>query len=285
MDNTGTMSETPPPSAGDTPHHLTSGYWQDLTTTDFARIDPGRTIALLPVSACEQHGPHLPLSTDATINAGIVSAMLSDLSPRTCVLVLPAQTIGDSIEHQGFAGTLSLDFDVLVQSWVTIGAAVARAGIRKMVIFNTHGGQRGHVDQAAIRLRAHHRLLVARANSGQFGKPDDLFDDDERSFGLHGGAVETSMMLSLRPDLVRCDQLARFESIGQTMRADYRVLGVEKPVGFGWMAQDLNPAGVSGDARLASAQAGARLIAHLAHGLTTLCDELADAPYERFVTR
>ncbi len=272
MSSTATLADTPAPPP------VASGYWQDLATTDFARLDLQRTVALLPVSACEQHGPHLPLCTDAAINAGIVDAMLAALDPSVCVLVLPAQTIGDSIEHESFPGTLSQEMGTLVATWVALGKAVRRTGIRKLVIFNTHGGQRGHVDQAAVRLRAWHDMLVARANVGQLGKPEGLFDEDERSFGLHGGAIETSLMLHLRPDLVRRERLADFPSLGAALRDSHRLLGIEKPVGFGWMAQDLNPAGVCGDASRASAQHGARLLAHQATNLAALCAELADTP-------
>lgn len=270
------MTAGPPPPS---PAPLGSGYWQDLASPDFARVDPQRTIALLPVSATEQHGPHLPLSTDAVINRGIVEATLAQLPASASVRVLPALEIGDSLEHTDFAGTLSADLDSLLGLWLAVGRGVARAGVRKLVIFNSHGGQRAHVDLAAVRLRAAHGLLVVRAHSFSFGVPPGLFEVDELAHGLHGGAVETSLMLHLRPDLVRREALADFPSVGSALAARHARVGVEKPVGIGWMAQDLNPHGVCGDARSADAAKGRAVLDHaVAALLQVLADTEAMAP-------
>jgi creatinine amidohydrolase len=264
-----------PPSVG-THAALPSGYWQDLTTTDFARVDAARTIALLPVAAIEQHGPHLPLVTDALINAGVVRRALQLLPPTSSVLVLPSLNIGDSLEHSAFPGTLSADLDALLGLWLAVGRNVARAGVTKLVIFNSHGGQRAHVDLAALRLRVAHGLLVARAHSFSFGVPPGLFDADELAHGLHGGAVETSLVMHLQPDLVRRDALADFASAGRTMSTGGGFLGVEEPVGIGWMAQDLNAQGVCGNAAAASAEKGALVLEHMAQGLVRLLAEVQD---------
>lgn len=255
---------------------LPSGYWQDLATTDFARIDARRSIAVLPVSATEQHGPHLPLATDAVINEGILSAALARLPPEASVLVLPALQIGDSLEHTHFPGTLSADLDALLGLWLSVGRSVARAGFRKLVFFNSHGGQKAHVDQAALRLRAECGLLVVRAHSFALGIPPGLFDADELAHGLHGGAVETSLMLHLRPELVRRAALADFGSLGHRLAARGGLLGAEKPVGMAWMAEDLNPTGVCGNAAAASAEKGAALLDHLAGRLAALLGEVAE---------
>ncbi len=260
------------------PAPLASGWWQDLCTTDFARVDPQRTVALLPVSATEQHGPHLPLSTDAVINEGIVRAALARLPPDASVLVLPALAVGDSLEHTAFPGTLSAGLDALLALWLAVGRGVARAGVRKLVIFNSHGGQRALVDQAALRLRVRHAMLVVRAHSFALGMPEGLFEVDELAHGLHGGAVETSLMLHLRPDLVRREALAHFASAGAAMAAHGGLLGIEKPVGIGWMAQDLHPSGACGDAAQASADKGAALLQHAAARLAQLLGEVARQP-------
>jgi creatinine amidohydrolase len=255
---------------------LPSGRWQDLTTTDFARVDPARTIALLPVAAIEQHGPHLPLSTDVVINEGVVDEALRRLPTSASVLVLPALNVGDSLEHTAFPGTLSADLNDLLGLWLAVGRGVARAGVRKLVIFNSHGGQRAHVDLAALRLRVAHGLLVVRAHSFSFGVPPGLFELDELAHGLHGGAVETSLLLHLRPELVRREALADFPSFGSTLAARGGLLGVEKPVGIGWMTQDLNPHGACGNAAAASAEKGAALLDHLATQLLRLLAEVED---------
>jgi len=257
---------------------LPSGRWQELTTTDFAGVDPARTIALLPVAAIEQHGPHLPLATDALINEGVIAQTLRRLPASASVLVLPALNVGDSLEHTAFAGTLSADLEPLLGLWLAVGRGVARAGVRKLVIFNTHGGQRAHVDLAALRLRVAHSLLVVRAHSFSFGVPPDLFDDAELAHGLHGGAVETSLLLHLRPDLVRREALADFPSLGAALAARGGLLGVEKPVGIGWMTQDLNAHGAVGNAAAASADKGRAVLDHIVSRLLQLLAEVEVMP-------
>lgn len=257
---------------------LQSGYWQDLTTEDFATVDPERVIALLPVAAIEQHGPHLPLYTDACLNEGIVARMLELLPERRTVLVLPTLPVGHSIEHAGFPGTLTLSAETLIALWTEIGASVARTGIRKLILFNSHGGQGQIVDIVASRLRHEHRMLVIRANSYRLGVPDALFPEDELTFGIHGGAVETSMMLHLRADLVRTEFVARFPSVAEDLASDCEVLRSDKPVGFAWAAQDLNPEGAMGDAEDADAERGALIVDHVARRLVDLVADVEAFP-------
>ena len=255
-----------------------TAFWQDMCTTDFARVDALRTVALLPVAAVEQHGPHLPLSTDAAINAGIVGLTMQRLPAGSSVLVLPAITVGDSLEHTAFKGTLSVDLQALLGLWLSIGHSVARAGVRKLVIFNSHGGQRAHVDQVALRLRVDCGMLVVRAHSFALGIPTGLFDAHEVTEGLHGGAVETSLMLHLRPELVRQDAMADFAPTRGVSAKRGGVLGLEGAAGLGWMMQDVNPDGACGNATAATAAKGERLLDHWANRLVTLLGEVARHP-------
>lgn len=257
---------------------LKSGYWEDLATSDLGSLDPEAVIALLPVGATEQHGPHLPLSTDSVINRGIVERALARVPEDLILLVLPALPVGDSAEHGDFPGTLSLPAELLIGLWTGIGASVARAGLRKLVIFNSHGGQTQIVDIVALRLRMDHDMLVARANYFHFGTPDGLFPEDELEHGLHGGAVETSLMLHLHPDLVRQHALANFEPASVEMKQAFAMLRPEGPGAFAWASQDLHPSGASGDATAADADKGARLLDHAAERLVTLLNDLRRAP-------
>ena len=250
-------------------------YWQDLTTTDFPGLDPETTLALLPVAAIEQHGPHLPLSTDLIINRGILDQAKACLPPAIRVLVLPEQAIGDSLEHSAFPGTLSLAPELLLATWAEIGRDIRQAGLRKLVIFNSHGGQAGLVDQVALRLRVGQRMIVVRASYFAFGTPAGLFDRDELAAGLHGGELETAMMLHLRPDPVRREALHDFAAPPATPGS---LLGPERPVGFAWMSQDLNPAGVVGNAAQADAERGSQLLGHLGECLARLLAETAAMP-------
>jgi len=257
---------------------MRSGYWHDLTTCDFDALDPARTVALLPVAAIEQHGPHLPLVTDALINEAIVTESLRRMPDAVTVLALPAMTVGSSLEHTAFAGTLSIDAETLLSAWMQIGRSVARAGIRKLVILNTHGGQTGLVDLAALRLRAEQAMLVARANYFRFGMPPGLFPEADLAVDVHGGLVETSLLLHLRPDLVRRDLIRNFSGLPGRMAAQNDWLGVEKPIGFGWMSQDLDPSGACGNAGGADAARGEAYLSHIVASLTALLEEVGVAP-------
>jgi creatinine amidohydrolase len=257
---------------------MQSGYWQDLTSADLLGVDPERSIALLPLSAVEQHGPHLPLCTDAVINEGVVRATLRRLGSGPALLVLPQMTVGHSLEHTGLPGTLTAGAETLLALWTDIGRSVARAGVRKLILFNSHGGQRSLVDLVALRLRAELGMLAVRANYFAFGAPAGLFDTEELRRGIHGGEAETSLVLHLRPELVRREAMGDFRALADVVGRGGCLLGMEKPIGIGWMSRDLHPAGVCGNAGCADAERGARLLAHLADCLARLVQEVAEMP-------
>jgi creatinine amidohydrolase len=252
-----------------------SGYWQDLTTTDFGRVDAEQTVGLLPVAAIEQHGPHLPLSTDAVINDGIVRSAFERLSGPSTLLVLPAQNVGLSPEHTSFAGTLSVRDTTLLEAWTDIGRSVARTGVRKLVVFNTHGGQKALVDLLAVRLRSELGMLVARATYFSFGALPGLFEAAETAHDIHGGEVETSLMLHLKPELVRLTALADFKGLPHELARRHELLGAEKPVGIGWRAEDLHAAGACGNAARADGRRGAQHLDYLGDRLARLVGEVA----------
>lgn len=255
-------------------------YWQELTTRDFDGLGSAAAIAVLPVAAVEQHGPHLPLATDTLIVDGLVRAALPRLPDAPPVLVLPTQAVGHSLEHERFAGTLSIAAESLLAGWLDIARGVARAGIRKLVLLNSHGGQRSLVDLAAVRMRAELDMLAVRASYFALGQPEGLFDETEIRNGIHGGEVETSLMLHLRPDLVRESELRDVAGLAHEMQRGYALLGPEQPVGFGWMSQDLDPSGVCGNAARADAERGRVYLEHLAAALGVLVEELARTPLD-----
>lgn len=251
-------------------------WWQDLTPADIAALARADAVALLPLAAIEQHGEHLPLSTDLDIALGLVDAAMAQLRVDVPLCVLPPLAVGLSVEHAAFAGTLGLSAQTALAVLEEIGASVARAGIRRLVLFNSHGGNKALVDLAALNLRVAHRMLVVRAHWFRFAPPPGLIAADELRHGLHGGAVETAMMLHLAPHKVRRDAVAHFESLGVRMATEGRVLGPEGEAGFGWMAQDLHPSGVVGDARLADEALGGRLVAHFAERLARVIEDARD---------
>ncbi|MFN4282827.1 MAG: creatininase family protein [Alphaproteobacteria bacterium] len=249
--------------------------WQDLTWPEIAALDSARALAILPVAAVEQHGPHLPLSVDADINAGLLAAVRTDAP----AFVLPPQIVGYSLEHTAFPGTLSHDPETLRRAWVEIGASVCRAGIRKLLILNSHGGQPQVAGIVARELRADHGMMATTAASFMLGLPDNLFPDEELRHGIHGGAVETSLMLHLKPEAVRRDKIADFRSAAVDVERGHELLRLEsEAVQVGWMTQDLNAAGACGDVRLATAEAGKAILAHMARRLATLIAEISAYP-------
>lgn len=250
-------------------------HWSELTTEDFKRPNVAEWIAVLPVAAIEQHGPHLPLSTDTVIAEGHVARTIERLPPDLPAVFLPVQSIAWSLEHVSSPGTLTLDWDTVTKVWLDIGACVARAGLRKLVIVNAHGGNVPVMDLVTRELRVRHDMLAVATSWSRFGRPHGLFDERERRFGIHGGDIETSMVMAIRPDLVRVEQLADFPSAQMRFEKEFAHLRAYGPSQFGWKAQDLNPTGAIGAAILATAQKGEAAIDHAVTGFIELLADVA----------
>lgn len=234
-----------------------SRFWADLTSEAFSRLDRASVIAVLPVGAIEQHGPHLPMSVDtATVNA-MVAATLPHLGAELPVLFLPTQPIGKSNEHSRYPGTLTLSAQTLITLWSEIGACVAAAGVRKLVLFNSHGGQESIMDIVARDLRERLDMLVVCVNWYQLGLPDGLIGDDEMRHGIHAGELESSILLQIHPEFVRMDRAKDFASTDRALSGGSRYLSyVEGKARVAWQTQDLNPQGACGNATLATAEKG-----------------------------
>lgn len=247
--------------------------WTEIHWPDVSGAGRERWIAVLPLAATEQHGPHLPLGTDVMIAQAYIARvreLLPDAIPAT---FLPLQPVGISTEHADYPGTLTLSTDVALNTWMALGESVARAGIKKLVIVTSHGGNSAAMTLVAQDLRAQYGLLAVTTGWSRFGAPEGLFSAEELRHGIHGGAVETSIMLARYPEHVRGEKIADFRSTGIAMEKDYRWLSAQRPAPFAWQAQDLHPGGAVGDATQASAEKGERL---LDHGARAFCELLAD---------
>lgn len=258
-----------------------SRFWADISTRDFAQAQTSglaaSTVAVLPVGAVEQHGPHLPVSVDATLLQGIVAAAMPLLPVDVPVLVLPAQNIGLSTEHLNFPGTLSLPPKLIIDLWTALGQAVARAGIRKLLMFNTHGGQVAVMDIVARELRMAHGMLVYSSSWGSLPLPTEvtgLFSAEEHRFGIHGGEVETSMMLHLAPGQVDMAQAGCFHSTSQDRARRFAIVGNGKSAKMGWAMEDYNPCGAVGNAAGATADKGRAVVEAAAQQLALLLQEI-----------
>lgn len=253
-------------------------FWAQYTARDFAALDRGNLIAVLPVGAIEQHGPHLPLAVDQAILDGIIAATLP-LIPADCpALFLPTLPVGKSDEHSAWPGTLTLSAATLMAMWSDIGACVAAAGVRKLVILNSHGGQIAPMDIVARDLRIRLKMLTVTANWFAMGTPDGLLTPEEERFGIHAGDLETSVMLALHPGLVQMQHARNFHPVIADIARDNRHLGLSPAGKLAWQAQDLNPAGACGDATRATAAKGRAFIDHAAAQIVTLLQEVQRLP-------
>ncbi len=258
-------------------------FWHEMTSADFALADPERWVAVLPAGAVEQHGPHLPLVVDAAINQGILARTLARLPAALPVTALPMTWVGRSEEHLDYPGTLTHSAETLRRMWYEIGASVARAGVRKLLILNSHGGQIQIMQIVARQLRIDHGMFVAAVSWPQLGLPDGLVDAGERRHGIHAGQVETSLMLALHPDLVRMAEARDFVPLTKRADDDFPILMGLGAAGFGWQAQDLDPSGAAGDAAAADAGLGEAILDHAAARLTALLEEMVRYPLANLV--
>jgi creatinine amidohydrolase len=248
--------------------------WLDMTWQDVAGADAGRWIAVLPVAAVEQHGPHLPLGVDSYIGEAYLARVRATLPADLPVTFLPVQKVGQSDEHLAFPGTLTLTAATALAAWSEIALSLHRAGLRKLVLVTSHGGNLQAIELIARDLRVRLDMLVVVAAWHRFGYPDGLFGADERHHGIHGGDIETSLMLAARPDLVRMERAPNAEPASVAIEREFKWLHTYRPAGFGWMTQDLHPSGAVGDATLASPEKGDAALDHGARAFIELLAEV-----------
>ena len=266
---------------------LPSRFWADLSTRDFAALQStgqaAQLVAVLPVAAVEQHGPHLPLSVDATLLQGVIDAALPHLGADVPALFLPPQNIGLSTEHENFPGTLTLSPATVIALWTELGACVARAGVKKLLIFNSHGGNVAVMDIVARELRQRHGLLVYSASWFSLPQPPEvqgLFSAQEHRFGIHAGDIETSMMLHLAPGTVHMEHAQNFRSTSQDRSERFTILGNGKSAKMGWAIEDYHPSGAVGQADAATAEKGRAVVHAAGAALAALLAEVAALPLE-----
>lgn len=267
-------------------------HWSDLSTADFASLDKARAIAVLPVAATEQHGPHLPLSVDTDIVNGVIAAALPHITPHLPALFLPTQAVGFSPEHTRFPGTLTLKAETVLRVWTEIGECVAASGVKKLVLFNAHGGQVGAMDLVARDLRARLGMLVYSVSwfnlpltDAQGQDANALFSAEEHRFGVHAGEIETALMLALSPARVHMDQAGYFRSSSQDRAQQFPILGNGRSAKLGWMMQDYNASGAVGNAGAASADKGRAVLDAAGRALAHLLGEIDRLPPDTLTER
>ena len=251
-------------------------YWIDYSATDL-RIDPDRTIAILPTAAVEQHGPHLPVGVDTVINQGLCDQLAETCPDDLDIRLLPVQAVGKSNEHLWAAGTLTLSAETALKAWTEIGMSVARAGVRKMLILNSHGGNTDLVSIVARELRVRAGLYCVRMGWGAGGTPDGVFSAQEAAQGIHGGDNETSLMLHFRPDMV---DMSKAQDFRWSHGADE--IAPIGSIAHGWIASDVNPHGVAGEAHLATAEKGRQTADHYVASVLEVIRKMVDQNVDTF---
>ena len=254
--------------------------WQDLTSPTLDRHLDDTTVVVGALGAIEQHGPHLPLDTDTVIAEALLDAALARVDSSLDVVVLPPMAIGASDEHKSFPGTLGFDAVTVARMLETIGADVARAGGRRVVWVNGHGGNRAAMDIAGLALRRRFGMLAVKCTYTRLGPPPGG-DLAELARGFHGGWLETALMLHLAPDRVQVDRLADFRASNIDGRGN-GLLGPEGPASFAWLSEDLNTEGVIGNAAAATAEQGARLVDFYAERIAGVLAETAELNIDAF---
>jgi creatinine amidohydrolase len=248
--------------------------WMDMTWQEIAGAETGRWIAVLPLAAVEQHGPHLPLGVDTYIAEAYLARAEKILPDDLPVTFLPVQRVGISAEHLSYPGTLTLSATTAIAAWTELGESVARAGARKLVLVTSHGGNVAAMEVVARDLRTRLGMLAVTVGWHRFGYPDGAFGSEERRHGIHAGDIETSLMLAAMPETVRMDKAANATPETIAMSREFKWLGAYRPAGFAWMTQDLHPSGAIGDGTLATNAKGEAALDHGAKAFVELLHEV-----------
>ncbi|GHD20133.1 creatininase family protein [Tianweitania populi] len=233
------------------------------------------TIAVLPLGATEQHGPHLPFETDTIIAQGVAERAKALLPTSLDVHFLPVEPVGYSPEHLHVAGTRSLSYSEAIERWIGIGASLNKAGVRRFVLLNAHGGNSPLMTVVTTELRQRFAMLAVATSWTRFALPEGLVSAEEKALGIHGGLVETAVMLALAPDQVDMTKAQDFSSQQSDFINRFKHLRAYGPHAFGWLMSDLSAEGVVGNAAAATSELGNRILDHAARGFVELLEDVS----------
>jgi creatinine amidohydrolase len=226
-----------------------------LSWTDIDALpDRANTVVVLPVGAIEQHGPHLPCAVDTIISSGVVGKALEKLPAEVRAFGLSPITYGKSDEHLHFPGTMTLTGPTLLATVTEIGESVYRAGFRKLLFTNGHGGQPQVLEMAARELRIRHGdFLVVPAHVSRLPNSSGKYiSEQEKKLAMHAGHSETALLLALAPETVHMDRAAaNFPPVFPS-----KVLSADGRPACAWTARDFGPSGVIGDPKGATREQG-----------------------------
>jgi creatinine amidohydrolase len=247
------------------------------TSPEVEEIARGNALVIQPIASVEQHGPHLPCYTDSLVADGLVARAVALTPVDVEVWTLPVIAYGKSNEHLGFPGTISLSAETLIAVCRDVGRSVARSGFRKLAFVNGHGGQPHLLEMVARDIREETGLMVFPLFPYRLGVPEGVVSSpDEEALGIHGGELETSLVLALEPEAVHMDRAEPGDDRVRKLYGDLEHLSLEGALPTAWLTRDLSENGVIGDPTQASAERGERALSHLADGLSRVFAEICE---------
>ncbi len=223
------------------------------------------TVIIQPVGSIEQHGLHLPIIVDSAIGMGVLGKALSKLENDIPAYALPSIYYGKSNEHWGFPGTISLSATTLLSVLMEMAESIYRSGFRKLVLMNSHGGQPQIMEIVARDIHQQHEdFMVFPFFTWRVPHiAKELVTEKEANLGIHAGDVETSIMLSLLPDVVQMDKAVC--EYPENLPKD-SLLSMEGRLPFAWLTKELSKSGVFGDATAATKEKGDKILESVSDG-------------------
>lgn len=249
-------------------------FFPYLTWSEIEAINDKKNVVIIqPIGAIEQHGYHLPLIVDSAISMGVLGKALTQLDDEIPAYSLPCLYYGKSNEHWHFPGTITLTSQTLLSVIKETAESIYRAGFRKLILMNSHGGQPQIMEIIARDLHQQYEdffifpLFTWRVPN----ITSQLLTKKELEYGIHAGDAETSIMLSLLPDQVKMD--LAIEEYPSNLPED-SLLSMEGKLPFAWLTNELTKSGVMGDATVATKEKGDRILASLADGWTQVIKDV-----------
>ncbi len=223
-----------------------------LTSKQVNDLPKEEALVILSVGAVEQHGDHLPVMTDALIGEATLTQALEKIDADEQVWLLPPVSYGKSNEHLGWAGTISLSANTLHSVIMDIARSLKLSGFRRLLLFNTHGGNTDLLNVVAREIRIATGLMVFNMAPHSLNVSADLVSEEELEYGIHGGDYETSVVMAIKPNWVQEHlRTAEFPDV-----ARYELLTLEGRIRFAWVTDDISESGIAGDATKATAEKG-----------------------------
>jgi len=236
---------------------MLTNFWNNLTTKEISKLSRN-TVIIVPFSAIEQHGPHLPVSTDKIILDRIIEKLCTKNNKNKDFVVLPNLSIGSSSEHSSFEGTLSVNSINYINFCLNYLEGIFSKRFYKFIFLNSHGGQTSHIEIIAKELKSKfNKSKIIKANYFLFSGYENIISTNELTYGYHGGDFETSLMLYLAKEKVRVNKISK-----EKLSPDYKnkkIIGFEKNIKLQWDTQDISKSGIIGNPQNASNIKGQKL--------------------------